>query len=102
MVLEPWMDFILSCCFGRIDITKGCFDIVCCEALTYLWVHHLTPQHTIKHLLHSSLVLLKLEIAHISLKSFECVGFLLLTYNVFSIVGYDGSGWHALICCKAT
>ena len=35
-------------CFGRIDITKGCIYLVCCEALTYLWIQHHTPQPTIK------------------------------------------------------
>ena len=79
MVQEPWMDFVWSCCFGWIDIMKGCFDLVCCEALAYLWIYHLTPQPTIIHLLHSSLVLLKLDIAHISVKSYEAVGFLLLS-----------------------
>ena len=102
MVLEPWMDFVLSCCFGWIDITKGWFDLVCCETMTYLWTHLFTPQHTMKHLLHSSLVLLKLEIAHISLWSYEAVVLLLQTDIVLTIVGYDWSGWHVSICGKAT
>ena len=28
MVQEPCMDFVWSCCFVRIDITKGCIDLV--------------------------------------------------------------------------
>ena len=87
MVQEPWMDFVWSYCFGRIDITKGCFDLVCCVALTYLWTHHLTPQPTIKRLLHSSLVLHKLEMAHVPVMSYEAVSFMLLTDKVFAIDG---------------
>ena len=81
---------------------KGCFDLICCEPLAYLWIYHLTPQPTIIHLLHSSLVLLKHDIAHISVMSYEAVGFLLLTDKVFIVVGYDSSGWHTSICSKAT
>ena len=81
---------------------KGSLDLICCEALTYLWIHHLTPHPTIKHLLYSSLVLLKLDIANISVKSYKAIGILLLTDNVLTIVGYDLSGWHASICSKAT
>ena len=102
IVQEAWMDFVWSCCFGRTDITKGCFDLVCYEALTYLWIHHLTPQPTIRRLLHSSLVILNLEAVHIPVKSYKAVSFSLLTDKVFTIVGYDSSGWHTSICGKAT
>ena len=47
------------------------------------------------------LMLLKHEIAHILLKFYEAIGFLLLTDNIFTIVGYDLSGWHASICSMA-
>ena len=81
---------------------KGSFDLVCREALTYLWIHHLTTQPTIRRLFHPSLVLPKLEIALISVKSYEAVRFLLMTDKVFATVGYDLSGWRASICSKAT
>ena len=71
MVQEPWMDFVWSCCFGRIYITKGCFDHVYYEALIYLWMHHLILQPTIKRIYHFSLVHLKLEIAHISVNYYK-------------------------------
>ena len=47
-------------------------------------------------------MILKLEISHISVKSYKAVGFLLLTDKVFTIVGYDSRGWYSSICSKAT
>ena len=101
MVDEPRMDFVWPCCFGRIDITNGCFDLVCCEGLTYLLILHLTDQPNIKHLLNSFLMLLKFEITHIPGKFYEAVDFLLLSDKVFFIFGYGSSGWHTSICSKA-
>ena len=77
-------------------------DLVRCEALTCLCIHHLTPQPTTNRLLHSSLVLLKVEIAHILVDSYQAVGFLLVIDNVLTIVGSDWSGSQASICSKAT
>ena len=93
--------FFRSCCVGRIVITKGCFDLVCCKALIYLRIHHLTPQPAINRLLHSSLVLSKLRIL-IPVNSCGAVGFLHLIDEVFSIVGYNSCGCQASICSKAT
>ena len=86
------MDFVWFCCLGRIDITKVCFVLDCCEALTDLGIHHLTPQPTTKRLLHCFLVLLKLEIDHIQVKSYEVFGVLPLTGEVSTVVGYDSNG----------
>ena len=86
MVQEPWMDFVWSSCFGGINITKGCLDLVFCEALTHLWIHHSTCQPTIKRILYSSLVRLKLEITDISVASYEAVSFLLLANNFFILL----------------
>ena len=87
MVHESWMYFVWCYCFVRLDITKDCIDRVCSESVTYLCIIDITSQHSINRLLHSSRVLLKLQIVHIPEMSYEIFGILLLTKKVFTIFG---------------